>query len=59
MELLIESMEKILGCRDPRYKHEYLDKYDNLNDLTERCEDDDDQSDRHLEARDRRYSCLT
>ena len=31
----------------------------NLNDLTERCEsdDDDDQSDKHLEARDRRYSC--
>ena len=28
----------------------------NLNDLTERCEDD--QSDKHLEARDRRYSCL-
>ena len=28
----------------------------NLNDLTERCEsDDDDQSDKHLEARDRRY----
>ena len=32
----------------------------NLNDLTERYEsDDDDQSDKHLEARDRRYSCLT
>ena len=34
----------------------------NLNDLTERCEshdeDDDDESDKHLEARDRRYSCL-
>ena len=29
----------------------------NLNDLTERCESDD-QSDKHLEARDRRYSCL-
>ena len=32
----------------------------NLNDLTERYEpDDDDESDKHLEARDRRYSCLT
>ena len=31
----------------------------NLNDLTERYEsDDDDESDKHLEARDRRYSCL-
>ena len=29
----------------------------NLNDLTERCESDD-QSDKHLEARDCRYSCL-
>ena len=28
-----------------------------LNDLTERYEDDD-ESDKHLEARDRRYSCL-
>ena len=32
----------------------------NLYDLTERCEyHDDDESDKHLEARDRRYSCLT
>ena len=32
----------------------------NINDLTERYEDDDDdESDKHLEARDRRYSCLT
>ena len=33
----------------------------NLNDLTERYDDDDedDESDKHLEARDRRYSCLT
>ena len=32
----------------------------NLNDLTERYEsDDDDESDKHLEARDHRYSCLT
>ena len=31
----------------------------NLNDLTERYEsDDDDQSDKHLEARDRIYTCL-
>ena len=31
----------------------------NINDLTERYEDDDDdESDKHLEARDRRYSCL-
>ena len=30
----------------------------NLNDLTERYEDDNDESDKHLEARDRRYSCL-
>ena len=32
---------------------------ENLNNLTERYEsDDDDESDKHLEARDRRYSCL-
>jgi len=30
----------------------------NLNDLTERYDDEDDESDKHLEARDRRYSCL-
>ena len=30
----------------------------NLNDLTERCALDDDESGKHLEARDRRYSCL-
>ena len=30
----------------------------NLYDLTERCVHDDDESDKHLEARDRRYSCL-
>ena len=38
-----------------RFKGEYV------NDLTERCEsadDDADESDKHLEARDRRYSCL-
>ena len=37
------------------FKNEYID------DLTERCEshdEDDDESDKHLEARDRRYSCL-
>ena len=36
-----------------RFKEEYV------NDLTERYESDDaDESDKHLEARDRRYSCL-
>ena len=38
-----------------RFKGEYV------NDLTERCEshdEGDDESDKHLEARDRRYSCL-
>ena len=48
--------------RDPRYKHEYLDRVEYVNDLTERYEsdddDDDDESDKHLEARDRRYSCF-
>ena len=34
-----------------RFKVEYV------NDLTERYESDD-ESDKHLEARDRRYSCL-
>ena len=30
----------------------------NIDDLTERCEDDDDQSDKHLQARDSRCSSL-
>ena len=34
-------------------------KVEYVNDLTERYESDDaDESDKHLEARDRRYSCL-
>ena len=48
------SNSKILGCRDPRYKHKYLNKGENtlqqnLNDLTEKYDDtDDDESDKHL-----------
>ena len=42
--------------RDPRYKHEYLDSPKNAK--FEKRSDDDDESDKHLEARDRRYSCL-
>ena len=41
--------------RDPRYKHEYLDK---LTKIFKRQDDDGDESDTHVEARDRRYSCL-
>ena len=26
---LVISLVKILGCRDPRYEHEYLDKHEN------------------------------
>ena len=43
---------KILGCRDPRYKHEYLDN-GQFEEMTE-----DDESDKRLEALYRRYSCL-
>ena len=39
--------------RDPRCMHEYLDSR-NVPDLT----DEVDESDKHVEARDRRYSCL-
>ena len=39
--------------QDPRYKHEYLDSVQSRVTITE-----DDESDKHLEARDRRYSCL-
>ena len=39
--------------RDPCYKHEYLDS---RNDILTR--EEDVESDKHLEARDRRYSCL-
>ena len=41
--------------RDPRYKHEYLDRVQIW--VTIR-RNDDDESDKHLEARDCRYSCL-
>ena len=34
--------------RDPRYKHEYIDRFSK----------GPHESDKHLEARDRRYSCL-
>ena len=57
---------KILGYRDPRCKHEYLDsiewlKLTKVYKLIERSldgDDDGDESDKHVEARDRRYSCL-
>ena len=62
----INIMNNILGCRDPRCKHEYLDsvewlKLTKVYELIERSPDDDgvDESDKHIEARDRRYSCLT
>ena len=42
--------------RDPRYKHEYLDKAQSWITVTGK-DDDDDESDKHLYARDRRYSC--
>ena len=38
--------------RDPRYKHEYLDK---LTRILKRQDDDGDESDTHVEARDCRY----
>ena len=51
--------------QDPRCKHEYLDsvewlKLTKVYELIERSPDDDggNESDKHLEARDRRYSCL-
>ena len=43
--------------QDPRYKHEYLDSVQSWLTITE-GNDDDDESDKHLEARDRRYSWL-
>ena len=48
--------KKNLRMQDPRYKHEYLNRVQNW--VTVTGEDDDDESDKHLEARDRRYSCL-
>ena len=39
--------------QDPRYKHEYLDTALDWLDVTGK-----DESDKHLDARDRRYSCL-
>ena len=41
--------------RDPRYKHEYLDRVRIWTTVTE---GNGDESDKHVEARDRRYSCL-
>ena len=49
---------KILGCRDPRFQDIstsisiVVKIQKNLNDLTENCEDDADESDKYLEARD-------
>ena len=44
--------EKILGCRDPRCKHEYLDRSKDWKMMKgirfeERCESDD-ESDKHI-----------
>ena len=41
--------------RDPTYKHEYLDRVQSWLMVTE---ENDDESDKHLVAQDRRYSCL-
>ena len=40
--------------QDPRYKHEYLDNGQRVEEIAE-----DDESYKRLEARDCRYSCLT
>ena len=42
--------------QDPTYKHEYLDTVQSWVTITEG--ENGDESDKHLEARDRRYSCL-
>ena len=61
VELILNEKFSDAGIQDIstsisiRFKEEYV------NDLTERYESDDadaDESDKHLEARDRRYSCL-
>ena len=62
-DMNINSFQEILGCRDPRCKHKYLDsvewlKLTKVYKLIERSPDDNDESDKHIEARDRRYSCL-
>ena len=44
--------------QDPRCKHEYHDCVQNWLTVTEE-EENDDESDKRLEARDHRYSCLT
>ena len=51
-----KSTKKFLGCRDPRWKHEYLDSGQIWVTITE--EENGDESDKHIQARDRRYSCL-
>ena len=42
--------------RDPRYKHEYLDRVKIW--VSNHQIEDAEESDKHLEARDRRYQCL-
>ena len=58
-EKQFDFFSKILGCRDPRCKHEYLDsvewlKLTKLYELIERSPDGDgdggDESDKHIEA---------
>ena len=58
-------LDKILGCRDPRCKHEYLHsvewlKLTKVYELIERSPDGDDgdESDKHIEAPDRFYLFL-
>ena len=50
-------MKKFLGCMDPRQKHKNLESGQICLKITE-GEGNGDESDKHIQARDRRYSCL-
>ena len=47
------------GIQDVSTSISIVFKVEYVNDLTERYESDADESDKYLEVRDRRYSCLT
>ena len=52
---MCDHISKILGCKiqDISTSISIKDKFEEMTD-----DDDEDESDKHLEARDHRYSCL-
>ena len=45
---VIFYIAKILGCRDPRCKHEYLYIVNDKTEMSDEDDDDGDESDKHI-----------